>query len=170
VLKPPRLWLYASVLADGVVSELVSGTPQGPVISPQLADIDLHAFDLHPDETRVVDLREGKVGFGFLGCHLRSRARITATTGRSQVGRERASVIRRLNLSLRRRGGCLQGANAAQKFRQIDRYVWWRILPVLIEKQGRDLRAGQVSRLAEGWFHDHGPHERMGTIRYPKAA
>ena len=26
---------------------------------------------LHPDKTRVVDLREGREGFDFLGCHLR---------------------------------------------------------------------------------------------------
>ena len=24
---------------------------------------------LHPDKTRVVDLREGREGFDFLGCH-----------------------------------------------------------------------------------------------------
>jgi group II intron reverse transcriptase/maturase len=28
---------------------------------------------LHPDKTRVVDLREGNEGFDFLGCHLRAR-------------------------------------------------------------------------------------------------
>jgi len=35
-----------------------------------LADLGL---ELHPDKTRVVDLREGKEGFDFLGCHLRAR-------------------------------------------------------------------------------------------------
>ncbi|MDZ7616165.1 MAG: group II intron reverse transcriptase/maturase, partial [Patescibacteria group bacterium] len=118
VLKLIRLWLRAGVLADGVVSETVTGTPQGGVISPLLANIYLHAFDrawaehgtgelvryaddfvvlcrsreqaeeaqsraeallgglglrLHPDKTRVVDLREGKEGFDFLGCHFRAR-------------------------------------------------------------------------------------------------
>jgi RNA-directed DNA polymerase len=28
---------------------------------------------LHPDKTRVVDLRKGKEGFDFLGCHLHAR-------------------------------------------------------------------------------------------------
>src|SRR6266498_2109721 len=28
---------------------------------------------LHPDKTRVVDLREGREGFDFLGCHLHAR-------------------------------------------------------------------------------------------------
>jgi RNA-directed DNA polymerase len=45
VLKLLRLWLQAGVLADGVVSETVTGTPQGGVISPLLANIFLHAFD-----------------------------------------------------------------------------------------------------------------------------
>ena len=33
------------MLVDGVVSETVTGTPQGGVISPLLANIYLHAFD-----------------------------------------------------------------------------------------------------------------------------
>ena len=33
------------MLDDGVVSETVTGTPQGGVISPLLANIYLHAFD-----------------------------------------------------------------------------------------------------------------------------
>jgi RNA-directed DNA polymerase len=45
VLKLLRLWLRAGVLVDGVVSETVTGTPQGGVISPLLANVYLHAFD-----------------------------------------------------------------------------------------------------------------------------
>ena len=30
-------------------------------------------LELHPDKTRVVDLREGREGFDFLGCHLHAR-------------------------------------------------------------------------------------------------
>ena len=45
VLKLFRLWLQAGVIADGVISETVTGTPQGGVISPLLANIYLHAFD-----------------------------------------------------------------------------------------------------------------------------
>ena len=35
-----------------------------------LADLGLR---LHPDKTKVVDLREGREGFDFLGCHFRAR-------------------------------------------------------------------------------------------------
>jgi len=45
VLKLIRLWLRAGVLADGVLSQTVAGTPQGGVISPLLANVCLHAFD-----------------------------------------------------------------------------------------------------------------------------
>ena len=45
VLKLLRLWLQAGVLAEGAVLETVSGTPQGGVISPLLANIYLPAFD-----------------------------------------------------------------------------------------------------------------------------
>jgi RNA-directed DNA polymerase len=45
VLKLLRQWLHAGVLVNGVVTETVTGTPQGGVISPLLANIFLHAFD-----------------------------------------------------------------------------------------------------------------------------
>jgi len=45
VLKLLRQWLRAGVLEAGVRSETVTGTPQGGVISPLLANVYLHAFD-----------------------------------------------------------------------------------------------------------------------------
>jgi RNA-directed DNA polymerase len=244
VLKLLRQWLQAGVLADGVVTESVSGTPQGGVISPLLANIYLHAFDrafaergtgelvryadefvvlcttkeqaeqakrqatvilgdlglaLHPDKTRVVDLRKGKEGFDFLGCHLRARftgkvweqwhkvrfylhrwpsqrsmkrarARVKALAARSQVGRELDVVIGRLNLFLRGWGNYFRTGNAASKFRAMDRYVTWRLRRLLIKKRGRNLRARQASNWTPAWFRDQGLHELSGTIRYPKAA
>jgi RNA-directed DNA polymerase len=232
------------VLTNGVLTETVTGTPQGGVISPLLANIFLHAFDrvwaergigevvryaddfvvlcntraqaeqaqqraaallgelglsLHPDKTRVVDLREGKEGFDFLGCHLharmsgrlweqkriiryylhrwpsvgsmkRARARIKALTGRSQVGMELQVVIERLNLFLRGWGNYFRTGNAAIKFTTMDRYVRWRLFRLLVKKRGRNLRAGQADRWTRAWFHDQGLHQLMGTIRYPKAA
>jgi len=244
VLKLLRQWLCAGVMVEGVASETVSGTPQGGVISPLLANIYLHAFDrawaehgagelirycddfvvlcetrgqaeqareratailgelgleLHPDKTGVVDLREGREGFDFLGCHLharmsgrlweqrgiiryylhrwpspramkRARGRVKALTGRSQVGMELEAVIERLNLFLRGWGNYFRTGNAADKFVSMDRYVAWRLKRLLIKKRGRNLRAGQAGRWTRTWFHDQGLHKLMGTIRYPKAA
>jgi RNA-directed DNA polymerase len=244
VLKLLRQWLRAGVLAEGVLSETVTGTPQGGVISPLLANIFLHAFDrawveqgvgevvryaddfvvlcdtqeraeqaqqraaallgelglrLHPDKTRVVDLRDGRQGFDVLGCHFhgrmsgkqweqrrivryylhrwpsqrsmrRARARVRALTARSQVGKELPVVIERLNLFLRGWGNYFRTGNATTKFVEMDRYVVWRLKRLLIKKRGRNLRAGQADRWTRTWFHDQGLHQLMGTIRYPKAA
>jgi group II intron reverse transcriptase/maturase len=46
MLKLVRQWLEAGVMEDGVVSEVVAGTPQGGVISPLLSNIYLHVLDL----------------------------------------------------------------------------------------------------------------------------
>jgi len=244
VLKLIRQWLRAGVLVDGVVSETVTGTPQGGVISPLLANIFLHAFDrawaesgtgelvryaddfvalcssrsqaeqaqrratvilgglgleLHPDKTRVVDLREGREGFDFLGCHFharmsgrlweqkrvvryylhrwpsqrsmtRARQRVEALTSRKSVGRELKDVIGDLNLFLRGWGNYFRTGNASDKFVQMDRHVVWRLKRLLIKKRGRNLRAGQAGRWTPAWFHDQGLHQLMGTIRYPKAS
>ena len=154
---------------------------------------------LHPDKTRVVDLREGREGFDFLGCHLharmsgrlweqrgivryylhrwpsarnmkRVRAKVKVMTDRRRVGMELADVIAGLNLFLRGWGVHFRTGNASQKFRQLDRYVAWRLKRLLIKKRGRNLRAGQADRWTEAWFHDQGLHKLLGTIRYPKAA
>jgi RNA-directed DNA polymerase len=244
VLKLLRLWLQAGVLADGVVSETVTGTPQGGVISPLLANIFLHAFDrawaesgtgelvryaddfvvlcssgqqaeqaharaavllgelglvLHPDKTRVVELRQGKEGFDFLGCHLRARmsgplweqkrvvryylhrwpskrsmqrarAKIKALTGRSRVGARLPETIKALNLFLRGWGNYFRTGNATYKFINLDRYVAWRLKRWLIKQRGRNLRPGQANLWTRAWLHDQGLHQLMGTIRYPKAA
>jgi RNA-directed DNA polymerase len=244
VLKLLRLWLRAGVLVEGVRSETVTGTPQGGVISPLLANIFLHAFDrawaesgtgelvryaddfvvlcetreqaeqaqrqaasllgdlgleLHPDKTRVVDLRDGREGFDFLGCHLharmsgrlweqygkrryylhrwpsqrsmkRARQRVKALTGRSMVGTQLRVVMERLNLFLRGWGNYFRTGNAHGKFVQLDDHVAWRLRRLLIKKRGRNVRPDQVKRWSRSWFHDQGLHKLQGTIRYPKAA
>jgi len=45
VLKLLRQWLKAGVMEEGRLSEMVSGTPQGGVISPLLSNIYLHFLD-----------------------------------------------------------------------------------------------------------------------------
>ena len=154
---------------------------------------------LHPDKTRVVDLREGKEGFDFLGCHLRARmsgrlweqqrivryylhrwpsmrsmkrarARIKDLTDRRRVGMQLKDVIGALNLFLRGWGNYFRTGNAADKFVELDRHVAWRLRRLLIKKRGRNLHAGQASKWTRTWFHDQGLHQLMGTIRYPKTA
>ena len=147
----------------------------------------------------MVDLREGKEGFDFLGRHFharmsgklweqrhivryylhrwpslrsmkRARARVKALTGRSQVGMELPAVIGRLNLFLRGWGNYFRTGNAAIKFVSLDNYVWWRLFRLMVKKRGRNLHRGQVDRWTSAWFHDQGLYKLMGTIRYPQAA
>jgi RNA-directed DNA polymerase len=156
-------------------------------------------LELHPDKTRVVDLREGREGFDFLGCHFharmsgpiwekygkvryylhrwpsqrsmtRARQRVKALTSRKRVGADLDEVITELNLFLRGWGNYFRTGNAAKKFRQLDRHVAWRLKRLLIKKRGRNLHAGQAAKWTEDWFHDQGLHKLSGTIRYPKAA
>ncbi|MGH7746265.1 MAG: group II intron reverse transcriptase/maturase, partial [Candidatus Dormibacteria bacterium] len=154
---------------------------------------------LHPDKTKVVDLRAGGEGLDFLGCHFRARMsgrlweqkrivryylhrwpsqtamarlrdKVRVLTGRSRVGLDIRTVIATLTPILRGWGNYFRTGNAADKFRQIDRYVVWRLFRLMVKKRGRNLRAGQADQWTEEWFNGHGLHRLRGTIRYPKAA
>ncbi|MGH3969713.1 MAG: group II intron reverse transcriptase/maturase, partial [Mycobacterium sp.] len=154
---------------------------------------------LHPDKTKVVDLRNGREGLDFLGCHFRARMsgrlweqrrivryylhrwpsqvamtrlreKVRGLTGRSRVGLDIRTVIATLNPILRGWANYFRTGNAADKFRQIDSYVVWRLFRLMVKKRGRNLRAGQAGQWTEEWFNGHGLHRLRGTIRYPKAA
>jgi RNA-directed DNA polymerase len=45
MLKLLRAWLRAGVLEDGIITDIVSGTPQGSPISPLLCNVALHVLD-----------------------------------------------------------------------------------------------------------------------------
>jgi hypothetical protein len=53
---------------------------------------------------------------------------------------------------------------------QIYENVAWRFKCLLIKQRGRNLRAGQVGRRTEAWFHDQATHQPVGIIRRPKTA
>ncbi|MGH3577712.1 MAG: group II intron reverse transcriptase/maturase [Mycobacterium sp.] len=157
-------------------------------------------LQLHPDKTKVVDLREGREGLDFLGCHFRARmsgklweqrrivryylhrwpsarsmkrlrAKIRDQTGRNRTGvKDIRDVIKDVNPLLRGWGAYFRTGNAAVKFRQADRYVAWRLKRLMIKKRGRNLRAGQAGQWTEDWMHGQGLYKLSGTIRYPKAA
>lgn len=156
-------------------------------------------LELHPDKTRVIDLREGREGFDFLGCHFRARMsgrlweqrgiiryylhrwpskramkglreKVRARTGANRKGTPIEWIIEELNPILRGWGNYFCTGNAAKKFRQIDRYVAWRLFRLQVKKRGRNLRAGQAAQWTEDWFNDHGLYRLRGTIRYPRVA
>src|SRR5579872_6863292 len=154
---------------------------------------------LHPGKTKVVDLREGREGLDFLGCHFRARMsgrlwerkrivryylhrwpsqqamkrlreKVHARTGRNRAGADIREVIADLNPLLRGWGNYFRTGNAAVKFQQADRYVVWRLRVLMVRKRGRNLHAGEADAWTEEWFNGHGRHRLRGTLRYPKAA
>jgi RNA-directed DNA polymerase len=157
-------------------------------------------LELHPEKTRIVDLRDGREGFDFLGCHFharvsgrllergirryflhrwpsaramkRIRARVKALTDRRRRAgmKDVRDVIADLNPVLRGWGNYFRSGNAADKFRQIDRHVAWRLKRLMISRKGRNLRAGEVAVWTEDWFGELGLHRLLGTIRYPGTA
>jgi RNA-directed DNA polymerase len=156
-------------------------------------------LELHPEKTKVVDLREGREGLDFLGCHFharmsgrlweqkrivryylhrwpaqqamkRLRGKIRDRTGRNRAGADIRVVIADLNPLLRGWGNYFRTGNAAVKFRQADSYVVRRLRTLMVKKRGRNLRAGQARAWTEEWFNGHGLYRLRGTVRYPRAA
>ena len=156
-------------------------------------------LDLHPDKTRRVELTDGKEGFDFLGCHFRKRLsgrelergrrryylqrwpRTKAMKAVREKVKELTSrrwywvkdvrvLIRHLNPVLRGWGNDFRTGNAAQKFNQIDSYVWRRLSRFMSKRRGRGLKPGEWERWTRDFFHGLGLHRLRGTVRYPGAA
>jgi RNA-directed DNA polymerase len=155
-------------------------------------------LELHPEKTKVVDLREGREGFDFLGCHFRARVsgrmlergvrryylqrwpsqrsmkrirqKIRVRTGRGRAGQDIRDVIAELNPILRGWGNYFRTGNASTKFVQIDWYVERRLRGLMRRRYGRNLRAGQAVAWKREWFEAHGLYRLRGTIRYPGLA
>jgi group II intron reverse transcriptase/maturase len=239
-------WLEAGVMEDGREIKLLSGTPQGGVISPLLSNIYLSFLDerwtkqcadlgtlvryaddfaivcntraeveeterrvkrifkrlrleLHPDKTRKVELRDGKQGFDFLGCHLHKRMsgriwekerkrvyylqrwpskvsvkrvkqRVKELTPNAACHRDLRETIARINPVIRGWGRYFATGNASAKFNQVDSYVWMRLRKLMRRRKGRNLRAGEMGRWTRHAFHKHGLHKLLGTVRYPGRA
>jgi hypothetical protein len=156
-------------------------------------------LELHPEKTRIVDLREGRQGFDFLGCHFharvsgrllesgkrryylqrwpsarsmkRVRQRVKELTGRNRNGVKDVRVlISDLNPILRGWGNYFRTGNAARKFNQLDSYVWKRLSSFLAKRYGRNLRAKHFAQWTSESFWQLGLHRLRGTVRYPGAA
>jgi RNA-directed DNA polymerase len=204
------LHVLDSELAARGVGELVRYADDGVVLCRSAAQAGMAlaavreilaslGLQLHPDKTKVVDLREGREGLDFLGCHFharmsgrlweqrrvvryylhrwpsqkamkRLREKIRDRTGRNRAGIDIRDVIADVNPVLRGWGNYFRTGNAAVKFQQVDRYVVNRLRKLMIRKRGRNLHAGQAMQWDEDWFNGHGLHRLRGTIRYPRAA
>ena len=230
ILRLIRQWLRAGVMEEGAVKKSTTGTPQGGVISPLLANIVLDELDevwerewshlgllvryaddfvvachtrrqadeallrvkavlesmgltLHPEKTRVVELRIRGEGFDFLGCHLRIvrshfkgktylfrwprakamtaiRERIRAVTNwrRWMRMRDIRDVIEELNPILRGWGAYFRTGNADRRFMKLDQYVQDCLIRLLRRRRTHQ-GTGRNTRPVR-WYHTW-THERL---------
>jgi RNA-directed DNA polymerase len=150
---------------------------------------------LHPEKTRMVDLRHGKESFVFLGCTVRKRRSIQRnprlsfvqrwpspsatkklrtrvrelTDARRSGAKDVKQLITDLNPVLRGWGNYFRTGNAEGKFNQMDRYVYNRLVRWMYRRGGQR----SMQRL-KNWdaqhFYGMGLHELKGTVCYPTQA
>ena len=239
MLKLIRAWLRVGVLEDGVVTDQVTGAPQGSPVSPLLANIVLHVLDvawsregqglgtlvrycddfvvlaptraraieakarieaileplglhLHPEKTRISDLRKGQEGFVFLGFEHRMReskkwrghwylnrwpspramasirAKVKERTTRRFASLPLDAVVDNLNPVLRGWGAYFRYGNSSQKFAVIDSYVHMRLAMLASDKYGLHGR-NWATRFTHGWVTDLGIYRLSGRVRYRAA-
>lgn len=146
-------------------------------------------LSLHPEKTRIVDLREGADGFDFLGFHHRLvkshryrkwycqrwpagramasiRAKVKAITApRSRLKWPIGELVAELNPVLRGWGNYFRWGNSARKFSQVDEYVRERL--ALFDSQKRQKRGRRWGVVhTNAWTTGLGIHRLSGTVRY----
>jgi len=144
---------------------------------------------LHPVKTRLVNLKEGREGFDFLGFHLRKvrswrygryylqrwpgrkamraiREKVWTITGtRNRLPRNLREVIDEVNPVLRGWGNYFRIGNSARHFKQVDSYVRERLYLFLSKKHGKSGR-GWGERWASIDFRQEGLYYLSGTVRW----
>lgn len=147
---------------------------------------------LHPDKTRVVDVRDGQQGFDFLGFHHRKvrswrwrgkrylhqwpgrralqrvRDRIKAITApRHRLPETSATIVAEMNAVLRGWGAYFRVGNASRQFALIDRYARERLGRWLSKRAGRSGREWKTHTVSV--FHALGLHQLSGTVAWATA-
>jgi len=148
---------------------------------------------LHPEKTRMVDLRRGKGSFVFLGCTIRKkrsiqrnprryytqrwpspkamkriRNRVHELTDKRQSGKDVKQIIATLNPVLRGWGNYFRTGNAERKFNQLDTYVYQRLARWMSRRGGQ--RRGRVEKWSHDRFVGMGLYRLRGTVKYPAQA
>jgi RNA-directed DNA polymerase len=148
---------------------------------------------LHPEKTRMVELRRGKGSFVFLGCTIRKkrsiqrnprryymqrwpspkamkkiRTRVHELTSSQQSGKDVKQIIATLTPVLRGWGNYFRTGNADRKFNQLDGYVYQRLTCWMHRRGGQ--RAGREERWPQDRFVGMGLYRLRGTVKYPAQA
>jgi len=150
---------------------------------------------LHPEKTRLVNLRDGKEAFTFLGCTIRKkrsiqrkpnpyfvqrwpspkatkrlRDRIRDLTNSRRAGvKDIRTMFKTLNPILRGSGNYFRTGNADNAFNKLDKYVGDRIRRWLWRRGGQRTKV-RWDRWPLSRLHEMGLHRLQGTVRYPANA
>jgi len=148
---------------------------------------------LHPEKTRMVDLRRGTGSFVFLGCTIRKkrsilrnprayymhrwpspkamkrlRDRVREITDKRYSGADVKQIIAKLNPVLRGWGHYFRTGTCSREFHKIDDFVFLRLL------RWFDRRGGQRPQRRAKWtsadFYGMGLYQLRGTVRYAAQA
>jgi RNA-directed DNA polymerase len=148
---------------------------------------------LHPEKTRMVDLRRGKGSFVFLGCRIRKkrsilrnprayymhrwpspkatkrlRDRVREITDKRASGADVKQIIAKLNPVLRGWGNYFRTGTSSREFLKVDSFVYMRLLRWLYRRGGQ--RKTRRVRWTHQQFWEMGLYRLRGTVRYPAQA
>ena len=151
---------------------------------------------LHPEKTRIVDVRRGKEGFAFLGCTIRKRRSIQRaphlhfmqrwpspkamkrvrerihdlTDAKRSGGKDVKEIIASVNPVLRGWGNYFRTGNAEREFNSIDEYVYHRLVRWMQRRGGQRARYRWDAWPRERLHTEMGLHRLRGTVCYPANA
>jgi len=148
---------------------------------------------LHPEKTRMVNLRRGKGSFVFLGCTIRKkrsilrnprayymhrwpspkatkrlRDRVREITDKRASGADVKQIIAKLNPVLRGWGNYFRTGTSSREFLKMDSFVFMRLLRWMYRRGGQ--RKTRRVRWSNQQFWDMGLYRLRGTVRYPAQA
>jgi RNA-directed DNA polymerase len=148
---------------------------------------------LHPEKTRMVDLRRGKEGFVFLGCTIRKkrsilrnprgyymhrwpspkatkrlRDRVREITNKRASGEDVKQIIAKLSPVLRGWGNYFRTGTSSRAFLKMDSFVYERLVRWMHRRGGQ--RAARRVLWTPAQFHGMGLYRLRGTVRYPAQA
>jgi group II intron reverse transcriptase/maturase len=148
---------------------------------------------LHPEKTRMVNLRRGKGSFVFLGCTIRKkrsilrnprayymhrwpspkamkrlRGRVREITDKRASGEDVKRIIAKLNPVLRGWGNYFRTGTCRRQFHKMDDFVYRRLLRWLHRRGGQ--RTGRNIVWKPDHFHGMGLYRLRGSVRYAAQA
>jgi hypothetical protein len=148
---------------------------------------------LHPEKTRMVNLRRGKGSFVFLGCTIRKkrsilrnprayymhrwpspkatkrlRDRVREITDKRASGADVKQIIAKLNPVLRGWGNYFRTGTSSREFLKMDSFVYMRLLRWMYRRGGQ--RKTRRVRWSNQQFWEMGLYRLRGTVRYPAQA